>query len=162
MKQIEKYFQAEQSESLLFLLVGLIAILVAIYFLVKQKESFYYGMAYSLIAIALIQITVGASVYLRSPKDIVRVTEMVQSEKTKIQTEEIPRMETVMKNFKIYRWVEISLIAIGIALFFYFQSKPLLRGVGLGLFIQAGFMLLLDFFAESRGVTYLEYLKNIG
>ena len=35
------------------------------------------------------------------------------------------------------------------------------NGIGLGLFIQAGFMLLLDFFAESRGKTYIEVLQTI-
>jgi hypothetical protein len=32
------------------------------------------------------------------------------------------------------------------------------KGVGLGLAIQSALMLLLDFFAESRGREYLDYL----
>jgi len=118
-------------------------------------------MAYPLIVIALIQIFVGSSVYFRSPKDIVRVDEIVQNNKAKIQTEEIPRMKVVIKNFEIYRWVEIVLLVIGLILFFYFQSMTTLKGAGLGLFIQASFMLLLDFFAESRGKIYLEYLQTL-
>jgi hypothetical protein len=35
------------------------------------------------------------------------------------------------------------------------------KGIGLGLFIQASFMLLLDFFAENRGKTYLEFLYTL-
>jgi tRNA uridine 5-carbamoylmethylation protein Kti12 len=93
MEQITKYFNAEKYESLLFILVGVVTISFATYFLIKLKRPFYNGIAYPLIAIALIQLTVGCSVYFRSPKDIERVIEIIQSNKTKIQTEEISRME---------------------------------------------------------------------
>lgn len=161
MEQISKYFNAEKYESVLFVLMGFVAIFFATYFFIKVKQPFYNGMAYSLILVALIQITVGGSVYLRSPKDILRVNQIVQNGKPKIQTEEIPRMTAVMKNFALYKWIEIALIFIGIAMFFYFPLSTIWKGVGLGLFIQASFMLLLDFFAESRGKTYLEYLQTL-
>jgi hypothetical protein len=111
--------------------------------------------------IALIQLVVGSSVYFRSPKDIARVNQIMQTETAKIQTEEIPRMETVMKNFVLYRWIEIALIVIGIVLFLYFQPMTLWKGVGLGLAIQSSFMLLLDYFAESRGKVYMDYLQDL-
>jgi hypothetical protein len=161
MEQISKYFNAEKHESLLFVLVGLLAISVATYFIIKVKQPFYNGMTYPLIAIALIQIVVGSSVYFRSPKDILRVEQIVQTEQQKIRTEEIPRMEIVMKNFVIYRWVEIALFLMGIFLFFNFKPMSISKGIGLGLSIQAGFMLLLDYFAESRGKVYLEYLRTL-
>lgn len=161
MEQITNYFNAEKSESIVFILVGSIAILIAIYFLFKLKESFFDGMAYPLIAVALIQIVVGSSIFFRSPKDIERVSLIIQTEKSRIQTEEIPRMEVVMKNFQIYHWIEIILIVIGMILFLFFQQISIWKGVGLGLSIQAGFMLLLDFFAEKRGIEYLEFLRTI-
>ena len=161
MEQISKYFNAEKYESILFVLVGLTAIIFAAYFLVKIKQPFYNGMAYSLIIIALIQLTVGSTVYLRSPKDILRVNQILRTDKAKIHTEEIPRMTTVMKNFTIYKWIEIALIIVGVMMFFYFEPMTVWKGVGLGLFIQASFMLVLDFFAESRGKTYLEYLQSL-
>lgn len=161
MNTIEKYFNAEKAESLLFILVGIAAIAVAVYFVLKLKQPFHNGMAVSLIAIALIQIIVGTSVYFRSPKDILRVNQIVQIEKSKIQQEEIPRMEIVMKNFVIYRWIEILLLIIGLVLAFTFSTQTFWKGIGLGLAIQSGFMLLLDYFAESRGAVYLDYLKQL-
>jgi multidrug transporter EmrE-like cation transporter len=161
MEQISKYFNAEKSESLLFVVVGIVALLLSAYFLVKMKQPVYNGMAYPLIVIALIQLTVGSSVYFRSPKDIARVNQIMQTETAKIQTEEIPRMETVMKKFVIYRWIEIALVGIGIALFLYFQPMTLWKGIGLGLAIQSSFMLLLDYFAENRGKVYLDYLQRL-
>jgi len=104
---------------------------------------------------------VGISIYYRSPKDISRVNQIIQTDKAKIKTKEIPRMKTVMKNFVLYRWIEISLIIIGIIMFLFLGPGTIWRGVGLGLFIQAGLMLLFDYFAESRGTIYLEYLQNL-
>lgn len=161
MDKISKYFNAERAESLLFILVGVLAITFAIYCFVKLKQPYYNGMAYALIVVGLIQITVGGSVYFRSPKDIIRVNNIMQTDKTKIQSEETPRMVTVMKNFVLYRWVEIALLIIGFILFFVFKTETLWKGFGIGLSIQSGFMLLLDFFAERRGKVYLEYLQNL-
>jgi hypothetical protein len=45
MEQISKYFNAEKSESLLFILVGVAAILLSAYFFVKIKQPFYSRMA---------------------------------------------------------------------------------------------------------------------
>jgi hypothetical protein len=70
-------------------------------------------------------------------------------------------MITVMKNFNTYKWVEIGLLIIGLCMFLYFSPISLLKGLGLGLLIQSSFMLILDFFAESRGKEYLEFLKSL-
>lgn len=161
MDEIEKYFNAERAESLLFILVAVIALLVAGYFLLKLEKPYLNGISYALISVAIIQLTVGTSIFLRSPKDIKRVERIIQTDSTKIQSEEIPRMKTVMKNFVVYRWVEIALILFGIFLFSYNQSPNIWKGVGLGLIIQASLMLLLDYFAEARGKHYLEFLKTI-
>jgi hypothetical protein len=161
MKFVTDYFNAEKFESLFFVGVGIIAIALGIYFWFIIKEPFYKGLAIPLVLVALIQLSVGSTVYFRSPKDILMVENLIIKEPFKIQTEEIPRMNVVMKNFVIYRWVEIALILVGIIMFFFFQPMSILKGIGLGLFIQASFMLLLDFFAESRGKTYLEFLLTL-
>lgn len=70
MEQVYKYFNEEKAESVLFIVAGIISIVLSVYFLVKIKQPVYNGLSYSLIAVALIQLTVGASVFVRSPKDI--------------------------------------------------------------------------------------------
>jgi hypothetical protein len=65
MRDIEKYFNAEKYESVLFVLFGVVAITFATYCFLKIKQPFYYGMAYPLITVALIQIIVGSSVYFK-------------------------------------------------------------------------------------------------
>jgi hypothetical protein len=42
-----------------------------------------------------------------------------------------------------------------------FRQNFLLNGIGLGLFIQSGIVLVLDFFAERRGEVYLTYLRTL-
>ena len=61
--EIEKYFTAEKSESLLFLVIGIIAILLAIAFFFFLKTSFYKGAAVPLLVIGIIQAIVGFTVY---------------------------------------------------------------------------------------------------
>jgi hypothetical protein len=158
MEAIRNYFNAEKYESILFVLIGLIAFVFAIYFIFFQKENFYKGLAIPLVAIALIQIVVGSSVWIRSPKDIERVENVVRTELSKIQTEEIPRMEVVMKNFIIYRYVEIGLLVMGLICMYFSGANPFIKGIGVGLFIQSTIMLGLDFFAEKRGAEYLAYI----
>jgi len=160
MQQVVKYFEAEKMESAIFVVVGIIAVAISIYFLVKLQQPFYSGMAYSLIAIALLQLTVGGSVYLRSDKDIARVSQMIENNAEQISIIEKPRMEVVMKNFVLYRWIEIALILAGLILFLTFKNASAWKGVGLGLVIQAGLMLLFDLVAEKRGHTYLAFLQN--
>jgi hypothetical protein len=161
MQLIEKYFNAEKYESVLFIIVGLTAIGFAINYLTKVKLPFYNGMAYPLIIVALIQLVVGTTVLIRSPKDIARVNTIVHTDKAKIASEEIPRMKVVMKNFDIYRWVEIALLVLGIILFFAMSPASFWKGIGLGLAIQSAFMLGLDYFAESRGKWYMDYLHEL-
>ena len=161
MNIIRDYFNAEKFESLFFIFAGILAIGLSIYFWFVLKEAFYRGIAVPLVLVAAIQITVGTTVYLRSPKDIIRVENILAKAPKKVQSEEIPRMETVMKNFVIYRYVEIALILLGIGLFYFSPHQSFLRGIGLGLMVQAGVMLFLDYFAESRGIEYLNFLKNL-
>lgn len=161
MEQITKYFMAEKYESVLFILTGVVSILTAIYFLMLVKKPFYQGMAYPLIAVAIIQITVGGTVYRRSPEDILRVHGMLTTDKSRLQLEEIPRMNVVMHNFQLYRKVEMILLVVGILLYFSFPILLFWKGLGLGLIIQSGFMLILDYFAETRGKVYLEFLGSL-
>ena len=63
-----------------------------------------------------------------------------------------------MSNFVLFRYLEITLIVLGIFLMYSTQKDTFLRGIGFGLFIQASIVLSLDFFAERRGKVYVDYL----
>jgi hypothetical protein len=157
---IQTYFTEERIESLIFIIIGSIAITLTLIFLSIIKYSFFKGLAYPLLFIGIIQIVVGFNIYNRSQKDIIRVEQIVKTSKKQLQTTEIPRMKTVIKNFAIYKWTEIILMLTGIFLITRFYKSPLTfwKGLGLGLLIQAGIMLCLDIIAEHRAEIYLQYL----
>jgi len=164
---IYKYFIAEKQESLLFLIVGIVAIMLAIIFFIfiRSNPLFYKGAAIPLLAIGIVQCVVGFTVYSRSNKQMNEVAYNIGMEPVSYtRTQELPRMETVMKNFVIYRWVEIAFILIGVGLIFLFRTNPdrsFWYGLGITLAIQAFLMLGADFFAERRGGVYTEELENL-
>jgi hypothetical protein len=161
MEVIKNYFNAEKSESLLFMGFGILAILISIYCFFILKDNFWKGLTIPLLLFSLVQIAIGTIIYTRSPKDNLRVEYILKNEPQKIQSEEIPRMEKVMKNFVYYRYFEISMILLGVVLMFSLSNYGFWKGFGLGLFIQCAVLLSLDFFAEKRGHTYLQHIQKI-
>ena len=161
MTAIEKYFIAEKAESMLFIISGLLAILFSIYFYFIIKENFSIGLIIPFVLFSVVQIVIGSTIYFRSPKDCIRVVKSIKNEPQKIQTEEIPRMEKVMKNFVLYRYFEIAMIILGIVLLVTNSNYNFWEGLGLGLLIQCLILLSLDYFAEKRGQIYIQYLQSI-
>ncbi len=164
---VHKYFVSEKQESLLFLGLGISAIVLAVifFFFIKSNPAFFKGAAIPLFVIGLIQCVVGYSVYTRSDKQRTDIAYNIGMEPVNFtKSEELPRMKTVMKNFIIYRYAEITLALIGIGLFIYFRinvAHGFWKGVGLTLAIQALLMLGADYFAEQRGKTYYKALEAI-
>ncbi len=159
---IKNYFTQEKIESLFFLLIGILAISFSLINWFIVKYSFYKGLAYPLLIIGIIQLLVGTIVYTRTAKDITRVEHFFQTEQSKLQTEELPRMKAVIKNFAIYKWIEIGLVLFGLVLFFLCKPSGMLfwKGLGLGLIIQASLMLTLDIVAEKRAEVYIKQLQT--
>ncbi|MES2774176.1 MAG: hypothetical protein V4722_08325 [Bacteroidota bacterium] len=160
----EKYFIAEKSESLLFVIIGVAAITAAAVFFFGLKTPFWKGAAIPLLAIGILQVTVGWTVYKRSDAQRIDIVYKMDMDPSAIRNKEIPRMETVMKNFVTLRWVEIALLVAGLVLVFMYRNdaaKTFWYGVGLALALQATVMLAADYFAESRGKVYLAGIKSV-
>jgi hypothetical protein len=164
---IYRYFTGEKQESLLFLIVGIVAVLLAVvfWFFIKSNPNFFKGAAIPLLAIGLIQMVVGYSVYSRTDKQKTNIAYNIGMEPVNyVKQSELPRMKTVMKNFVIYRWVEIAFIITGLVLIFLFRlhaDKTFWYGFGISLAIQAVIMLGADYFAEKRGKIYVSELGKI-
>ncbi len=161
---IEKYFLAEKQESLILLVLGIVAIIVALVAIFAIKTSIWKGVAIPLIVLGMIQAAVGYVIYNRSDEQRVSNVYAVDMNPDKLIKEEIPRMQKVAKNFTIYKWAEVALIAVGIALFFMYKSRPekaLLYGVGLALIIQGIVLLTADFIAAKRADNYLRQLQTL-
>lgn len=163
---VHKYFMAEKQESLLFLIIGGVAVLLSVvfFFFLKTNPGFFKGAAIPLFLVGTLLGIVGYTVYARSDKQRMDVAyKMGLNRGGFIKMEEGPRMEKVMKNFVIYRYVEIGLALVGIFLFFYFKNDPLRvfwKGFGLTLAIMAITALCADYFAEKRGRVYQKELNK--
>ncbi|MCU0320930.1 MAG: hypothetical protein MUE72_00865 [Chitinophagaceae bacterium] len=161
---IEKYFMAEKQESLLFLGIGIAAIVVALLGVFVWKTQFWKGASIPLILIAVLQIIVGFTVYNRSDADRIRVVYALTMNPNDLKEKELPRMETVNKNFVIYRYVETALLLVGIALIAMYKNnteKQFIYGIAVALAIQAALMLGADYFAEKRALIYTAQLKEV-
>ena len=161
MDVVSRYFNEEKKESTVFLFIGFLTIAISIFYLTVKNELFFNGISYAFIAIGMVQLVVGLTIYRRSDMDTVRVNHYIEREKMNIKDLEIPRMEMVLKNFVSYRWAEMVLIVVGILFVFLFGQKSLGRGLGIGLALQSFIMLILDYFAEKRGKEYLSFLTSL-
>jgi hypothetical protein len=159
----EAYFNGEKQESLLFMAIGVAAIVAALLLFFHFKHTWGKGAAWPLLLIGLMQLVVGYTVFARSDaqrKDIVYKMDMNPGA---LLSDEVPRMEKVMKNFVLYRYTEIGILLTGMVLFFLFKANPdkqFWLGIGAGLALQAALMLVADGFAERRGATYLDGIKT--
>lgn len=158
---ITNYFSDEKRESILFIGLGFLSCAIAVFYLLIKQEPYYNGLAYAFVSIGLVKLVVGMTIFFRSDMDTVRVNHYVEREPKSLVDYEIPRMELVLKNLVIYRWVEGSLIILGLLLFFACESKTLGRGLGLGVFIESVVMLVLDYLAEKRGKAYMKYIQSV-
>ena len=99
---IYRYFIAEKQESLLFIIVGIIAIILAVvfWFFIKAIPLFIKVLLFHYWQLALIQLVVGYSVYSRTDKQKKDIAYNIGIEPVAfVKQTELPRMKTVMKNF---------------------------------------------------------------
>ncbi len=157
---VNTYFKKEQSASTIFIVVGILSIIYAIYLWMQRPTEFYQGMSYPFFGIGLVQVMVGLIVWLRTDSDIARVNGYLEKDPAALSTDEVTRMKTVISNFTIYKWTGIIFILISLGLIFYFKEFNFLKGVGAGLFPQALFTLIYDFFSEKRGKEYYQKLTK--
>ena len=161
---IERYFNAEKAESLLFMVIGGLALLAAILCFFIGKHSFYKGASIPLLCVGALLFVVGLTVYRRSDADRIRNVYAFDMNPQELKELEWPRMKTVMKNFQLYRWTEIILLVTGLALYIFFIRdfrNDFWRGLGGALALMAALALFADYFAEKRGREYTRGLESL-
>jgi hypothetical protein len=156
---MSSYFTAEKQESVIFIAVGLVAIGISVWLWMNGHRLKF--MAYPLVAIALMQLVVGGLIYLRTDAQLSTLSAQLQVAPAVLKAEETTRMQTVMKNFSIYKTVEMVLLVVGVGMIAFLQRHDLAAGIGVGLVLQAAFTLTLDIFAEARGADYLSVLHSM-
>ena len=110
---IEKYFIAEKQESLVFLVIGMAAIVLALIFYFAGKIAGLSGSSNSLLILGLIQAVAGYAVYVRSDDQRISQVYAYDMNPDQLKTIELTRMRKVKTNFLIYRWIEIGFLIAG-------------------------------------------------
>lgn len=156
---IVTYFSAERRESLIFMMVAFDAVAVAAWLLLS--DSAYAGVAYPFVGVAIIQFAVGFTVYSRTAGQLATLRGLFASDRARFAAEEGRRMAGVMRNFSVYKAIELTLLGAGIAGLFAFRGNQMWYAVSLGLVIQCIVMLGFDFFAERRGIEYSRFVDRV-
>jgi hypothetical protein len=160
MDSIINYFNGEKFQCAIGAIASIIFIATSIFFLFQQK-IFLKGMAYVAIPLSAFLLIICLGVIFRTSKDIARVTTYQKESPARIQSEEIPRMEKVMKSFGIIKKVELAIFIIGLALSIIFWRNELMRGIAISLVVMGISLYVFDHVAESRGETYIQYIKSL-
>lgn len=153
------YFSGEKRESLLFLMAGAAAIAVSVY--LWATASPHRAMAWPLTAVALIQIVVGWTVWARTDGQMKDLHTILNQDKAAYAATEAPRMEKVRRSFRIYKAIEIALLAAGLAGALFLKDRAAIHAASVGLALQAGLMLVFDLYAESRAEVYAEQIRRL-
>ena len=143
MDSILNYFNGERIQCSIGVVISLIFISTSVYFLLQQKP-FLNGMAYVAIPLSFFLIAICIAVIARTPNDIDRVTSTFKSSPGNVLTEELSRMERVMKNFATIKKVELGIFILGVVLIISFWNNNLVRGIALGLIIEGLILYLFD------------------
>lgn len=153
------YFAAEKQESVIFISVGILAIAVSIWLWINGHRL--KSMAYPLVIIGLMQMAVGSTIFFRTDSQVSALSTQLQQNPTAMRVEESARMETVMKNFSIYKAIEMILLITGVGIIIFLQQKDVAAGIGIGLILQSAITLTLDIFAEARSADYMSALDRV-
>jgi hypothetical protein len=160
---IEKYFIAEKQESLVFLVIGVVAIVMGLIFYFAVKTQILRGAALPLLLLGLVQAVAGYAVYVKSDDQRVSLVYAYDMNPDQLKTVELTRMRKVKTNFLIYRWIETGVFIAGLILIILFRSqdgKSFWFGFGITLTIMAAEIFFADYIAEKRAVNYTSQLEE--
>lgn len=158
-QELLAYFAGEKRESMLFVAVGLAALASAA--LLWRSIHPLRGMMFPLAILGIVEVVVGGAVLARTDRQVAALIADLRKDPATLTVEEVPRMERVMANFKVFKVIELVLLAAGVGLLLAFGRHSTLCGVGAGLIAQAALLLVLDAFAEARGHAYLAALRQL-
>lgn len=156
--QLESYFAIEKWAALLLMVVGVVAIGLSAWLYRAARN--WRGMVVPLVAIAVIQIAAGLSVYSRTDAQTARLSVQLQQNPVAFKAEETKRMQAVVENLRLYQVIQATLLMLGLALLLAVREYPFWKAIGAGLAVQSVALLILDGLARNRGAVYQDLLAR--
>ena len=167
-ENIEQYFSAFKNEQIFLIILGAVALIVALLFFVGFKTEWYKGFALPLAVFAVLNMGAGFLNYKKT--DILKIRNMYNYDlhPELLRTKELPRIQEMKQNFTVLIYVNISIIFAAAFIFFYFKKKEgneYYMGVAASLFLLAVLSVAIYSVLKSKSKEYengiIEYTKNI-
>ncbi len=155
-----QYFRGEKTESTIVLVASILFVAISIYFIFVMNQSFTKGLGTVLVITGLIGGIAGGGIVYRTDSQVVQLKELYEQQRSSLVEVEGQRIQTVVDNFKYYKFAYYLAIAASLVLSLFLKG-PYWKGVSVGLLIFAAMGLTIDFFAEERAHFYLKSVNNL-
>lgn len=167
-ENIEQYFSAFKNEQIFLIILGAVALIVALIFFVGFKTEWYKGFALPLAVFAVLYMGAGFSNYKKADILKVRNTYNYDLHPELLRTKELPRIQEMKQNFTVLIYVNISIIFAAAFIFFYFKKKDgseYYMGVSASLFLVAILSVVIYVVMMNSSRNYergiIDYTKDI-
>ena len=157
---MNQYFREEKVESLIFGIVSILLIVLSCYLFFGVKSSFSKGIATVLLVSGLTGCIVGGTVFFRTDQQVRELTSLFKNNPNGFLQKELPRMEKVMKSFKMYKFIYLVSFLCALS-FIYLLKVEYWQGLALGLLVFGTLGMIIDLVAERRGELYLNALLEL-
>jgi hypothetical protein len=153
---VRDYFGGEKGQAWVWLGTGLVLGGTGGYLSFGQPGFLGHGLGWPLMAVSLVELAAGTVLLVRTGAQTDRLLADLDARPQDSLATELARIQRVNNTFRILRWVEFAVVAVGVALagIALVSERETLGGVGVGLLAQGGAMLALDHFAHLRAKLY--------
>ena len=165
---IEKYFSEFKNEQVFLMVLGGVALIIAVVFYAALKTNWYRGFALPLAVFALLNVGAGFSNYKKADALKVRNIYNYDLHPELLKMKELPRIIEMNQNFTVLIYVNTSIIFAAAFIFFYFKKKEgseYYMGVAASLFLVAVLSVVIYSVIVNRSKDYekgiVEFTKEI-
>lgn len=166
---IENYFVEEKSGGKILMVAGLLSFVTGAVLFFAGASAFYHGAALPPAVLSVLLFIFGYTAFKKSDAQRKQLVYAYDMNPAALREKELPRMKSVSKNLKSYRWTVIFLAIFGLALYFRFyvvcegdtcRFSYFRKGMGLTLSILSVITLLLLLLTEKRAKKYTQGLEE--
>ncbi len=157
---IQKFYNAQKAQSFLFLLLGIFATALAVYFFIASINAISLGFAIPFFVFGLFQIIFGYQTFSKTNSMCDFAISSAKENIQQIITIEIPRINKILTDYNRKNYVFLGLNALSIVLFTVFANTPMVKGIGLALFVQSLIHISSLYFENNRSQIYFKWLND--
>ena len=155
------YFRGERVEALAFILpIGLILVVASVLVLRFERSPFGIGAAVPVLLAGVIFAAVGATVGLRTNRQVAELEQSYAASPAVMVSNELPRMQKVNANFDTTLLILSIVATLGLTMFFAMRLDWA-RGLGTGLLLVGALGMTIDGIAARRAAPYTEALEAL-